>query len=135
MTRTAFRLILLVSCAHAMVHIYELSLPSFEQLIAAEFHVDENNRMMGLLANCWRLPYGLGALGAGWLVDRFGSKPLLIVYLVGCAATAAAASVIHELGVLFLAMFAMGSFASIYHPAGLAYISQPRPWIILPTLK
>ena len=36
MTRTAFRLVLLVSCAHALVHAFELALPSVEQMIGEE---------------------------------------------------------------------------------------------------
>jgi MFS family permease len=122
MSRETFRLVLLVSCAHALVHVYELSLPSFELLIGGEYGVPKATT--GLLANCWRFPFGAGAILAGWLVDRFGSKPLLIIYLSGCAATAAAAALADGLWILFAAMFAMGTFASIYHPAGLACIAR-----------
>ena len=122
MSRQTFRLVLLVSCTHAMVHVYELSLPSFELLIGQEYHVPKATT--GLLANCWRFPFGAGAILAGWLVDRFGSKPMLTIYLAGCAVTAAAAALADDLWLLFGAMFAMGSFASIYHPAGLACIAR-----------
>ena len=122
MSPATLRLIVLVSCAHALVHIYELAFPSVEQLIAAEF--DVGTRVTGVLGNCWRLPFGLGALAAGWFVDRLGSKPLLIVYLLGCAATSILAWWAPTLAILFGTMFAMGTFASIYHPAGLAIISH-----------
>lgn len=133
MNSVALRVVLLVSCAHAMVHVYELALPSTEQSIAESFDVTE--KTTGLLGNVWRLPFGLGALAAGWLADRFGSKPLLIVFLVGCAATSIVTWAATDLTVLFLAMFSMGSFASIYHPAGLAIISRAtppdqRPWAL-----
>ena len=105
-----------------MVHIYELSLPSVEQLISSEF--DVGPEYTGPLGTAWRLPFGLGALLAGWLADRFGSKRLLLVYLVGCVGTATAAWASTTLAMLFVAMFAMGTFASIYHPAGLALISH-----------
>ena len=39
MSRATFQLVLLVSCAHAMVHVYEQSLPSVEQMIGEEFDV------------------------------------------------------------------------------------------------
>lgn len=122
MSPATLRLVLLVSCAHAMVHIYELAFPSVEQLIAADF--DVGTRVTGVLGNCWRLPFGLGAMAAGWFVDRLGSKPLLIVYLVGCAGTSILAWWAPTLAILFGTMFAMGTFASIYHPAGLAIISH-----------
>jgi MFS family permease len=122
MSRQVLRLVLLVSCAHALVHVYELSLPSVEQNIGAEYMVD--TRITGLLGNTWRLPWGLCAILAGWLADRYGSRRLLIIYLVGCGATALAAAWARNLPTLFVSMFAMGAFASIYHPAGLAIISN-----------
>lgn len=122
MNSATLRAVLLVSCAHAMVHVYELSLPSTEQLIARDFHVGEAT--MGVLANCWRFPFGFGALLAGWLADRFGSHRLLVIYLLGCAAACGLAGVSTDLAMLFISMFSMGVFASIYHPAGLAYISH-----------
>ena len=122
MTRTAFRLILLVSCAHALVHVFELALPSVEQMIGADFHVDR--QQTGMLGTTWRLPFGFGALLAGWLADRYGSKLMLLVFLVGCIATSLVAYWSPSLSILFIAMFAMGCFASIYHPVGLALISR-----------
>lgn len=122
MNRTTLRLVLFVSCAHALVHVYELSFPSVEILVARDFHVGMETT--GALGNTWRFPFGLFAFAAGWFVDRFGSKRLLVIYLAGCAATSLLAAWSPELAVLFAAMFLMGTFASIYHPAGLALISH-----------
>ncbi len=122
MTSTTFRLILLVSCAHALVHVFELSLPSVEQLIGEEFGVGRERT--GMLGTAWRLPFGMLALLAGWLADRFGSKPLLILYLCGCVAMSLLAWWSPTFNILIAVMFAMGCFASIYHPAGLALISR-----------
>jgi MFS family permease len=72
----------------------------------------------------WRVPFGIGAVYAGWLADRYGAKPLLVIYLLGCAASAFFASQAPTLALVFASMFAMGCFASIYHPAGLALISR-----------
>lgn len=122
MSPATFRLVLLVSCAHALVHVFELSLPSVEQLIGEEFRV--GREYTGALGSAWRLPFGLGALLAGWLADRYGSKPMLLVYLWGCAAMALVSWWAPSLPIVFAAMFSMGCFASIYHPAGLALISR-----------
>jgi MFS transporter, FSR family, fosmidomycin resistance protein len=116
------RLVLLVSCAHMLVHVYELSISSVEQQVAEEFSV--GTRQTGSLGTVWRIPFGAGALLAGWLADRYGSKPMLAIYLAGCAASALATWAAPTLGMLFGTMFVMGSFASIYHPAGLALISR-----------
>ncbi len=131
MSPATLRLVLLVSCAHALVHVYELSFPSVEMLIAAEYfpdNADQGKRVMGYMGSTWRLPFGMGALLAGWLVDKYGAKWLLVGYLLGCAATSVAAWASPDLAILFVTMFAMGSFASIYHPAGLSLISrETRP--------
>lgn len=122
MPTSTFRLILLVSCAHAMVHTFELSLPAVEQMIGDDYGVEKDRT--GALGTVWRLPFGLAAMLAGWLADRYGSHALLIVYLLGCSTTAVLCWWAPTLTILFVVMFAMGCFASIYHPAGLALISR-----------
>ncbi len=122
MSRTTFRLILLVSCAHALVHLFELALPSVEQMIGAEFGV--GRQQTGVLGTVWRIPFGVGAVFTGWLVDRYGSKRLLLIYLAGCAAACLWAFAATSYNSVFFSMMTMGCFASIYHPAGLALISH-----------
>ena len=127
MTRTAFRLILLISCAHALVHVFELALPSVEQMIGEDLvgkTAAENKAATGTLGMAWRLPFGLLAMVAGWMADRYGSRRLLIVYLGGCIVTAVTAANSHGMTPLFVSMLVMGCFASIYHPAGLSLISR-----------
>ncbi len=122
MNRLTVRLVLIVSCAHALVHAFEVALPSVEQLLAREYQVGRD--VTGLLSTSWRLPWGFSALVAGLLVDRFGSRRMLVVYLVGCAAACGAVVFCQPLGGLFIIMPVMGAFASIYHPAGLTLISR-----------
>ncbi|MEQ8785356.1 MAG: MFS transporter [Pirellulaceae bacterium] len=127
MSRSLLWLVVLISCAHAMVHVYELALPSVEQQIANEYSPEDvaaGKEMTGELSNYWRLLFGFGALGAGLLVDRFGADRMLAVYLLGCGATCVAVGFSGGLTTLTIAMIAMGAFASIYHPAGLTLISH-----------
>ena len=79
MDSKTFRLVLLVSCGHALVHVYELSFASVEQLVAQDFGVDTS--VTGALGTSLRMPFGLGALAAGWLAGRYGAKRLLLIYL------------------------------------------------------
>ena len=116
------RLVLLVSCCHALVHVYELSFASVEQLVADDFSV--GTEVTGALGTSLRMPIGLGALAAGWLAGHYGAKRLLLIYLVGCSMTAAIASMVPSLALMFAAMLTLGSFASIYHPAGLGLIAH-----------
>ena len=47
MSRTLLRLVLFISCAHALVHVYELAYPSVEQLIAkdSQKHQSKEHRL------------------------------------------------------------------------------------------
>ncbi len=114
-------LVILVSCTHALVHLFELSIPSIELDLAQTYGVDRATT--GLLSFTWRFPFGIGAFFAGWLVDHFGPRRLLSIYLFGCCATGLAVLLPLPLAALFVVMFLMGSAASIYHPAGLSLLS------------
>ncbi|MBN2292626.1 MAG: MFS transporter [Pirellulales bacterium] len=122
MSPATFRLVLLVSCAHALVHILELSFGNVEQLICDDFGIGK--QVAGNLGACLRLPYGLFSLAAGWLADRYGAKRLLLVYLFGGSFAAVTAFWSPSLSVLFVSMFTLGIFASIYHPAGVGLITH-----------
>ena len=127
MSRGVLALVLLVSSAHALVHMYEIALPSVEQSIAAEYYGDDaasGKLFTGFLSNAWRLMWGFGALLAGWLVDRYGGRSMLAIYLFGCAGACVLASTVLAQSHLLTAMILMGALASIYHPAGLALISH-----------
>ncbi len=122
MNAATLRLVLLVSCAHALVHVLALSFGNVEQLICEDFGIDK--RIAGDLGACLRLPYGLFALAAGWMADRYGAKRLLLVYLIGSSFAALTAWWSPGLAALFVSMFTLGMFISIYHPAGVGLITH-----------
>ena len=127
MPRATLLLVLLVSCAHALMHTYELALPSVEQKIAATYFPDDpvvGKKVNGWMHLSWRLPLGLGAFLAGWLVDRFGTRRMLAIFLLGCSGMSLLAGFVLSLPTLFVVMCFMGIFACIYHPAGLALLSR-----------
>lgn len=127
LSRRAWKIVLLVSFAHALVHLYELAIPSVEQEIAADYFPDsvaDGKAFTGSLSNLWRLFWGLGALLAGWSVDRLGGRPMLAAYLIGCSICCFLASLSGTQLGLTSSMLLMGAFASIYHPAGLALIAN-----------
>jgi MFS family permease len=96
------------SLSHATIHVYELAVPALLILIQAEF-------VSGV--------FGLGALPAGLLVDRLGSKVLLAGCLWGSALCTAGMALSPSLGWFTVCAGSMGLFLSIYHPAGTALIS------------
>lgn len=116
------RIILLVSCAHALVHLLEQSIASVEQVISSEFSL--TLKQSGFLGSALRLPYGIGAFFAGLLADRFGEKRILVLYLFGSAIVSVSFVASGGASVIYCQLFAMGAFASMYHPAGLSLLAH-----------
>lgn len=117
-----FRIILLVSCAHALVHLLEQSIASVEQVISKDFEL--NLQQSGWLGTALRLPYGLGAFLSGLLADRFGEKRILVLYLFGSAIVSVSFLGSGTASVVYTQLFSLGAFASMYHPAGLALLAN-----------
>ena len=129
MKSATLRLVLLVSCAHGLVHVYEHSFASVEQLVGAdaEFSIaaERQKQVTGTLGSCLRLPFGVCALLAGWLADRWGAKRLLITYLLGASVACGTVWFIPGLGPLYVSMFALGDPA---RGSRSCVRSCPRPW-------
>ena len=110
--RSTFRLILLVSLAHALVHIFEHSFACVEQLVVEDqafaIAAAAGKQTAGQLGSTLRLPFGLCAMLAGWLADRYGSKRLLLIYLVGGSFAALMASWAPTLAAMYASMFVLG---------------------------
>jgi MFS family permease len=117
------RAVLGTTCAsHGLIHVYELSVPALLILIQAEFGADD--LQLGTVATVYAALFGLGALPAGYLVDRWGSKPLLLVCLWGGALSMLGMALAPSLVAFTIAASCMGLCLSTYHPAGTALITH-----------
>jgi MFS family permease len=70
------------------------------------------------------IAFGLCALPAGWLADKWSREGMMVVFFVGigtCSILASTADTPFEMAI-WLAL--LGTFASIYHPVGLAMVVQ-----------
>ncbi len=88
------------------------------------------------LEDAWTLPYhelielwtlgallvGLVALPAGWLGDRWSVSGMMVVFFVGLGAAGIACGLVDSKTAMFLGLTAIGVFASIYHPVGIAWL-------------
>ncbi|MCF8128215.1 MAG: MFS transporter [Deltaproteobacteria bacterium] len=71
------------------------------------------------------LLFGVTALPWGLLSDRFGAKPLLLVFYTGAGFCGLAAGwFVDDPGIFSLCLAGVGLFSGIYHPAGLGLISK-----------
>ena len=113
---------IVAAAAHFLSHFLMLVFPSLALVIRGEWDLS--------LADCLQLGfgmyllYGLGALPAGLLTDAFGRpRAMLVVCLAGMAGCVLWAGTARTPRELSWALAAAGLFASIYHPAGMAWIS------------
>ena len=116
------RIVLFTAGSHGLVHTYELSIPILMTVWLAEFSVTA--AALGLAVTVGYGLFGVGALPGGVLVDRFGSKPLILGCLLGMGAAFLLAAAAPSFPTLVLALALWGVAASVYHPAGLALISK-----------
>ncbi len=115
-------IILLISAAHATVHLLEQSVASVEQVVSVDFDLSlKESSWLGLAL---RLPYGLGAIIAGLLADRFGEKRILVLYLLGAALVCFGFSAATNASMVYMLLVGLGTCASMYHPAGLAILAN-----------
>jgi MFS family permease len=124
-------IVALVMVGHAMVHTYELSIPIFVGIWLVEFDpvtlgpvtVGVTTATVGLAVTAGYGLFGAGALPAGVLVDRVGSRRLIAGCLFGMSASFLLLAVSPGLVSVTLALLVWGAAASVYHPAGLTLIS------------
>ncbi len=107
---------------HAMVHTYELSIPILMTVWLVEFSV--TSATLGTVVAVGYGLFGIGALPGGVLVDRFGSRALIVACLFGMGLSFLLLSAVPGIAGITLALAVWGLAASVYHPAGLALISN-----------
>jgi MFS family permease len=111
-----------VMVSHAIVHTYELSIPILMTIWLLEFSTTA--AALGLAVAIGYGLFGVGALPGGLLVDRFGSRVLISVCLVGMGLSFLALSLTPGIVSVTIVLALWGVSASVYHPAGLTLISN-----------
>ncbi len=66
--------------------------------------------------------FGLGALPAGWLGDRWSTLGMMVIYFIGLGAATIATGFASNAFEIALGLAATGIFASIYHPVGMSWL-------------
>ncbi len=115
-------LVLTVSSVHALVHMAMLALPCLLLPIKEEF----GTSLVGVAwaANAAGLAFGLFALPAGFLADRLSPRWALSLCLVGMGMSSLFTGLSTNIYTFIVAVFLLGAFGGLYHPAGLSLISQ-----------
>jgi MFS transporter, FSR family, fosmidomycin resistance protein len=77
--------------------------------------------MLGL-SSLGLILYGVCALPAGWLADRYSQTGMMVLFFVGIGAGAVVTGLADTPTDLWIGLTLIGAFASIYHPVGIAWL-------------
>src|SRR6266567_3897722 len=68
------------------------------------------------------IAFGAGSLLTGWLGDRWSGRHMMLIFFIGIGLAMISVGFVQTPPQLGAALFAIGLFASIYHPVGTAMI-------------
>ncbi len=120
--RSETKIVWLASFSHFITHGYMTILPAVLIAIASEQSMSFME--LGIIANIGYFLYGLGAFPAGYLADRFGSKRLMTIGILGMAVSSLLISTTTSILTFAITYTMLCTFASIHHPAGLSLIAR-----------
>ena len=72
------------------------------------------------------IAFGVASIPAGWIADKWSREGMMIIFFVGIGASSIATALADSPTDIAVGLFAMGVFAAIYHPVGLAMVVQGR---------
>lgn len=111
----------LIGLAHGMSHFFQLVLPSMFPLLLAEF--DVSFAALGALAGIFYFASGITQFAAGFAVDRFGARPVLLGGLGLLAGGTIVASLVPGIFWLYPIAALMGVGNGVFHPADFAILN------------
>jgi MFS family permease len=118
----ARRSIAFLNLAHALDHFVLLIYPTV--VIGMEVVYGRPYSEMIALSTAAFVAFGVFSLPAGWLADRWSRRNMMTLFFGGCGLSLAGAAFSPNLPMLAVALFALGMFASIYHPVGMAMLIE-----------
>jgi MFS family permease len=119
--RNDARVIGLIGSAHCLSHFFQLVLPPLFPLLKAEF--DVSYATLGALVSVFYVASGLCQFGAGFAVDRFGARPVLLGGIGLLAGGALVAGLVPGIYWLFPVAAVMGLGNGMFHPADFAVLN------------
>jgi MFS family permease len=84
-------------------------------MIRSDFSLDYT--LAGLVISAFNLSYGIGQLPAGWLSDRIGPRPVILMGICGVALAGFLVGLSQSFGMMVVFLALMGILGGGYHPA------------------
>ncbi len=118
----ARRSISFLNVAHGLTHFVLLIYPTVVIGLDAIYHRPYSE--MIALSTAAFVSFGVFSLPAGWLADRWSRRNMMALFFGGCGVSLVGCAFAPNLPALAVALFALGMFASIYHPVGMAMLIE-----------
>jgi MFS transporter, FSR family, fosmidomycin resistance protein len=127
--RRNVQVLALIGSGHAVSHFYMLALPPLFPLLREQ--LDVSYAALGLLVTMFNLGTGAAQIPAGFLVDRFGARRLLLLGLAIMGTAMTALGFAPTYGLMLALVAAAGIGNSVFHPADYAVLSASvdRAWL------
>ena len=119
--RRDLRVMSLIGGAHFFSHFYQLVLPPLFPLLKEEFGV--SYAALGVVSGFLFIASGLAQAPAGFLVDRFGARAVLLGGLGLCSGAIALTGLAQSYWVLLPIAVAAGLGNAVFHPADYAILN------------
>lgn len=114
------RALIFSNLAHYYNHVIMLLFPTVALVLENEWGWSFGDLLS--LSFLGYLAYGLAALPAGWIADRWSTRGMMAIYLLGTGTVTFLTGFAQTPWALGVGLTSMGLFASIYHPVGTSFI-------------
>jgi MFS family permease len=105
---------------HSYAHILTILYPTVVLALEHEWGMSYGELIALMLAG--QILFGVAALPAGWLGDRWSAVGMMVLFFAGTGAAAVLTGLARNAFELALGLALIGTFASIYHPVGMAWL-------------
>jgi MFS family permease len=114
---------LLLNIGHFLDHLFTLIFATVAALaLTREWGLSYSDLLV--YATPGFLAFGLFAYPAGWLADKWSREGMMTAFFVGIGLSSIATAFAQTPLQVGIGLFAIGIFAAIYHPVGLAMVTQ-----------
>jgi MFS transporter, FSR family, fosmidomycin resistance protein len=112
----------LVGVAHGASHFYQLALPPLFPLLKVQFGVSFVE--LGLLATLLYATSGFAQAAAGFVVDRFGARRVMLSGLILLSLSIMAGAFVTQYWMFYVIAVLAGLGNSVFHPADLSILTR-----------
>ena len=113
---------LFLNLGHSIDHLFMLMFPAVAALAATDLSASYGEVLR--LATGSFIAFGVFSLPMGWLADRLSREFMMTVFFLGIGVAMIFTGFSAETWQIFGSLILVGMFAAIYHPVGLAMVSQ-----------